>query len=41
VSIVKLVYLLYFCASVYMYMFVSLFVNYIMRMYSGPEAAYY
>ena len=38
-----LVYLLYFCVSVYMYMFLyktSVFVNCIMCMYSGPEAAY-
>ena len=43
VSIRMLVYLLYFCVSVFMYMFLyktSLFVNCIMFMYSGPEAAY-
>jgi len=44
VSIIVLVYLLYVCVSVYLYIFLykaSLFVNCIMCMYSGPEAAYY
>jgi len=42
VSIIMLVYLLYFCVSVYMYMFfVQDIVNCIMCMYSGPESADY